>query len=1320
MRRVLPFLFILLLLLPMCLTAPAMAEDNLLKNGSFEEATDGWPKNWKKDMWIEDIGITYLSLETSGRDGGLCARVENVMANDARFAQTVSVKPHTVYRLHGYIKAQRCDPLGAGANISILDCYEDFPCLYETDGEWIEVESFIKTDEGQKSIRVAARLGGYSADNTGIAWFDDLSLQIADSVPEGASIINLTEYQAISQVSQGIDSAATANGPSLVAVALFLIVAICAYILYRRDVSIPKIIFFVLLLGAAAIRAYLMFTRQGYVNDIKTFMAWALRMAEVGPNRFYQTDLFCDYPPGYMYILWITGGLLKLFGVDLLYSPLTEPMFHAIVKLIPVLMDLSTMMLLWHIAKKRIGETSALLLAALYALNPAILIDGATWGQSDAVMSLGLLLTVYLVCERKWMLALPVFTVTVLMKPQALMAGPIGLVALLFEMRQSGIFRKGKTLEADATQKRALLLDVAKGIGFSVLFAVLLLSPFVWGKANPIGWVISLYRNSISGYQHATLNTANLYYLLGANWVPLENQLGPFSYGTWGTILMVATLAFVVILYWIRGDRENLPFFCALTYIGLYLLGVMMHERYLYPALVMLLFAYIRKKDWRMLVLLIGFSVTFYINCAWVLRDLYLPVGVGFWPGVLSVINLILGAFAVWVAVDPKTHPLPAPDQDVNQALQSYSKNTRIQSLSTERTPGFFATMRRVDWLVMAGLTILYSIVGYYALGSTIAPQTSWMSTTSDEEVIFDLGESKTFQIMYYPGINQRDETMITVEFSDDGESWHGTPKYSEEGEVVGYTLPHGQVTRGECFSWRYINIADYNENGEPIRWIDYTPLVANGRYVRMMAYMPSLTLMEVVFRDLDGNAIPVVDVQSVNEHPEKSYDPSLLVDEAHTMPESQSYLNSTYFDEIYHARTGYEHANGLSTYEWTHPPLGKVFIMLGIKLFGMTPFGWRFMGTLMGVLMVPAMYLLGKLLFRKTKFAMLTAFVMAFDLMHLTQTRIATIDSYAVLFIILMYLCMFRYLQMSFFRDGWRTLLPLGLSGVFFGLGCASKWICIYSGAGLAVLFAWSMVTRYLEWKTAKESGDAVLMKRVEKYFRYLFGTLGFCVMFFILIPFAIYYLSYIPHFAWEGGLSFRRFLETQSSIFRYHSTLIDDHDFNSPWYEWPLILKPMWYYTGTPYAGEGKVATIMCMGNPAIWWIGLGTLLYVVWRWLKPYLLFQHPTDHRPAMIVLAFASQFVPWMLVPRTMFIYHYFGSLPFLMCTIVYVFERIDLKKPKLSQVIQIGYMAVVLLLFIGFYPIATGIPIPKAWADAMNWLAFLRLPIWRFGRWLYY
>lgn len=179
------------------------------------------------------------------------------------------------------------------------------------------------------------------------------------------------------------------------------------------------------------------------------------------------------------------------------------------------------------------------------------------------------------------------------------------------------------------------------------------------------------------------------------------------------------------------------------------------------------------------------------------------------------------------------------------------------------------------------------------------------------------------------------------------------------------------------------------------------------------------------------------------------------MFDEPEEVPETPSYLNGMYFDELYHARTAYEHLHGLSPYENSHPPLGKVFIMLGIAIFGMNAFGWRIIGTLFGIGMVPILYVFAKRLFKKSDYALLASFLFAFDFMHFTQTRIATIDVYGVFFILLMYYYMYQYYRMNFFSDGLqKTLRPLALAGIFFGLGAASKWICFYAGAGLAVIF--------------------------------------------------------------------------------------------------------------------------------------------------------------------------------------------------------------------------------------------------------------------------
>ena len=49
----------------------------------------------------------------------------------------------------------------------------------------------------------------------------------------------------------------------------------------------------------------------GYDTDVRTFLAWADRAYTVGLTDLYMNakDYFLDYPPGYMYVLYVVGLL---------------------------------------------------------------------------------------------------------------------------------------------------------------------------------------------------------------------------------------------------------------------------------------------------------------------------------------------------------------------------------------------------------------------------------------------------------------------------------------------------------------------------------------------------------------------------------------------------------------------------------------------------------------------------------------------------------------------------------------------------------------------------------------------------------------------------------------------------------------------------------------------------------------------------------------------------------------------------------------------------------------------------------------------------
>ena len=76
----------------------------LLKNGGFEAVTgEGLPEGWLPESYLNDPDVTAFSL-SGGRDGG-GIEITSRLPNDARYIQTVPVKPDAVYRFSGYIKS---------------------------------------------------------------------------------------------------------------------------------------------------------------------------------------------------------------------------------------------------------------------------------------------------------------------------------------------------------------------------------------------------------------------------------------------------------------------------------------------------------------------------------------------------------------------------------------------------------------------------------------------------------------------------------------------------------------------------------------------------------------------------------------------------------------------------------------------------------------------------------------------------------------------------------------------------------------------------------------------------------------------------------------------------------------------------------------------------------------------------------------------------------------------------------------------------------------------------------------------------------------
>jgi len=553
------------------------------------------------------------------------------------------------------------------------------------------------------------------------------------------------------------------------------------------------------------------------------------------------------------------------------------------------------------------------------------------------------------------------------------------------------------------------------------------------------------------------------------------------------------------------------------------------------------------------------------------------------------------------------------------------------------RPGGHTGAMERIDGYLLAVLTLVYAVTAFLNLGNTAAPQ-SFYHFEPGSSVTLDLGDTyEVSNIYYYTGLNTGSYDLWV---STDGQDFRKIE-----------TLEQG-----------YANLFDWNHGSGETSY--------SARYI-WLGTGQDLYLGEVFLETRDGQRItPVASVYDGGGE---------LIDEADVIPYDFTYLSGTYFDEIYHARTAYEHIVGMWPYEISHPPLGKIILGLGIRLFGMTPFGWRCMGTLAGVLMLPFLYLLSKRMLKNTMGAFTATTLFAFDFMHFVQTRIATIDSYAVLFIVAMYYFMYRF-------GTERNLKCLALSGLCFGLGAASKWTCIYAGLGLGVIWLLHWILRL------KREGDV----------RGFGKNILFCLVFFAAVPMAVYYMSYYPYGQSKGMSGVGMFFDphyakivwdNQVSMLSYHAGVNATHPYSSMWYQWIFDIRPILYYLNY---GEGTRGAIAAFVSPLVCWGGLLAMVGM------GYLTIVR-RDTKAGFILLGYLAQLVPWMLVSRIQFAYHYFACVVFLCLALGYVAAVLDRAGKRW---LNYGMLAVSVGLFILFYPALSGIQVSEQYGDlVMKWLS---------------
>jgi len=500
----------------------------------------------------------------------------------------------------------------------------------------------------------------------------------------------------------------------------------------------------------------------------------------------------------------------------------------------------------------------------------------------------------------------------------------------------------------------------------------------------------------------------------------------------------------------------------------------------------------------------------------------------------------------------------------------------------------------------------------------------------------------------------------------------------------TGYSWQTIHTSRGTYAPYQWGRIAF--PSNTVARYVEFRPFGTSG-----------LQFYEIGFRNNYGDLIPIARFRRGSEGAYR------LFDEQHLVPVHPHFMLGIYFDEAHHVRTAHDYVHGNPATEWTHPPMGKNFIATGIAIGGMNPWAWRLPGALFGVGMVLLLFALARQMFNSNEWGLFASTIFAFDFMRFTQTRIATLDTYVTFFIIAMYLFMFMYIQGVKTRSFWKSAGLLFLCGISVGLAIASKWQGVYALIGLPILF-------FPVWYRMLKEDVKLAIK-----------TVFICIGAFIITPFIVYALSYIPFVIGAGAESFgnavRIFWRNQVDMLTFHSGVISYHPYGSPWWEWPLMLTPFHYYARII---NGYRISIVAFENPAIWWFGIPVFLFALYRIIRPRIevvvktkaqlkrerkeakkqpnteaeaggmKFSPPLllrNYNMIFILIAYLAQYLPWVFVPRETYIYHYFPSVPFVVLLITWFFKE-EVRKPWIAVI----YVLIVIGLFAMAYPVLSGMP----------------------------
>ena len=416
-------------------------------------------------------------------------------------------------------------------------------------------------------------------------------------------------------------------------------------------------------------------------------------------------------------------------------------------------------------------------------------------------------------------------------------------------------------------------------------------------------------------------------------------------------------------------------------------------------------------------------------------------------------------------------------------------------------------------------------------------------------------------------------------------------------------------------------------------------------------------------------------------------------------------------FDEVFYPVFGLNYILG-ETFFSVHPPAGAYLISLsiyiyhllpwaepalssGVNILGLDPVSYRWLNAIAGTAIIYVAYKLCMELFGKKHLALLAALFFALDGSLLVDSRFGLINVYLSLFGLLSVLFLLQYFK------GKDNLTFLFIGSFLLGFTFSIKWngLGFWLMSFLFVLFI-LFLTKYLK----KEQKKALLSH--EQKFKTNFLSILF-------LPFVGYLIFWIPDLFFNGSDIVDRHLQMAS----YHTDNIEQksHPYSSSWFTWPIMLRPIAYYFSSQEvinASGGSLTVfnaVHLFPNPALTLLSSVAIFILSLNWVsslsKVISSKAYDSDFvASAFILLGYYSNFLPWAVVSRSAFIYHYQASACFSFIALAYLLYKISLKEKVEYKVLYVVSMTLIGAAAIYWLPIQIGLDIPAGQFQSRMWL----------------